>query len=61
MEMFHQRKPMTERQNFQASVNRSHLQNKKVLLLDLVRAKSEALDNTYSLFKQYIKLRNAKR
>ena len=52
---------MTERQNFQASVNRSHLQNKKVLLLDLVRAKSEALDNTYSLFKQYIKLRNAKR
>ena len=61
MEMFHQRKPMTERQNFQASVNRSYLQNKKVLLLDLVRAKSEALDNTYSLFKQYIKLRNAKR
>ena len=52
---------MTERQNFQASVNRSHLQNKKVLLLDLVRAKSEALDNIYSLFKQYIKLRNAKR
>ena len=63
MEMFHQRKLKTKRQNFQASVNRSHLQNRKVknFRFSPLRAKSEALDNTCSLFKQNIKLRNAMR